>query len=143
MKRASQVATSPRPMPLSRKPDTANVNWMPLNDATNQFVHSEDGSAVHSVMVGGRMVVENRKPVGIDMAQLALRVEQARERLEGANLGNKQLYDRLASLVNAFCPGMARTPHHIDRFGGGHHDHQHGHARAPGATGARGPTHTR
>ncbi len=126
--------------------DTTNVNWMPLNDPTNQLVHSEDGSAVHSVMVGGRMVVENRKPVGIDMTQLAFRVEQARERLEGANVGNKQLYERLASLVNAYCPGMARTPYHIDRFGGGHHDHQHAHARSPGAGAARhehGPTHTR
>ena len=41
--------------------DLHNVNWMPFNNAVNQLVHTEDGAAVHSVMVGGRMVVENRR----------------------------------------------------------------------------------
>ena len=30
---------------------------IPLIDITNSLVHAEDGGAVHSVMVGGRMVV--------------------------------------------------------------------------------------
>src|SRR5262249_25288278 len=64
--------------------DLASVNWMPLNNAVNQLVHTEDGTAVHSVMVGGRMVVENRRPVGIDMHALARKVENARARLEEA-----------------------------------------------------------
>ncbi len=46
--------------------DLTHINWIPCNDPTNQLVHTEDGSAVHSVMVGGRMVVENRRPVGLD-----------------------------------------------------------------------------
>src|SRR5262249_31325433 len=29
--------------------DLANVNWMPLNNTTNQLVHTEDGSAVRHV----------------------------------------------------------------------------------------------
>jgi 5-methylthioadenosine/S-adenosylhomocysteine deaminase len=33
--------------------DLHNVNWLPFNNAVNQLVHTEDGSAVHSVMVGG------------------------------------------------------------------------------------------
>jgi guanine deaminase len=41
--------------------DLHNVNWLPFNNAVNQLVHTEDGSAVHSVMVGGRMVVEDRR----------------------------------------------------------------------------------
>ena len=47
--------------------DLTHINWIPCNDPTNQLVHTEDGSAVHSVMVGGRMVVENRRPVGVDL----------------------------------------------------------------------------
>ena len=44
--------------------DLHHVNWIPFNDPTNQIVHTEDGCAVHSVMIGGRMVVE--KPPAAD-----------------------------------------------------------------------------
>jgi guanine deaminase len=103
--------------------DLTHVNWMPVNDTTNQLVHTEDGTGVHSVMVGGKVVVENRRPVGVDLVSLARRAEAARERLAEANAGNKQLFERLEGLVNAFCPGLAKTPYHIDRFAGGHHVH--------------------
>jgi guanine deaminase len=103
--------------------DLTHINWIPCNDPTNQLVHTEDGSAVHSVMVGGRMVVENRRPLGLDLASLAKKAEAARQRLAAANAGNKALFDRLQGLVNAFCPGLAKTPYHIDRFAGGHHAH--------------------
>jgi 5-methylthioadenosine/S-adenosylhomocysteine deaminase len=103
--------------------DLAHINWIPCNDPTNQLVHTEDGSAVHSVMVGGRMVVENRRPLGLDLASLAKKAEAARERLAAANAANKALFERLQGLVNAYCPGLAKTPYHIDRFAGGHHAH--------------------
>jgi guanine deaminase len=101
------------------------VNWMPFNNAVNQIVHTEDGSAVHSVMVGGRMVVDDRRVVGVDMAALARRVEESRARLEAATLPNRQLFERVEQVVNSFCPGLAKMPYHIDRFGGGHHGHEH------------------
>jgi cytosine/adenosine deaminase-related metal-dependent hydrolase len=105
--------------------DLHTVNWMPFNNAVNQLVHTEEGSAVHSVMVGGRMVVEDRRVIGVDMAALARRVEQTRARLEGATLPNKQLFERVEQVVNSFCPGLAKMPYHVDRFGGGHHGHEH------------------
>jgi guanine deaminase len=105
--------------------DLNHVNWIPMNDPTNQLVHSEDGSAVKSVMVAGKMVVENGKPLGADLAALARKAEAARDRLAAVNAANKALFDRLRGLVNAFCPGLARTPYHIDRFAGGHHAHYH------------------
>ena len=103
--------------------DLDHVNWMPLNDATNQLVHTEDGAAVHSVMVGGRMVIENRRPAGVDLLSLARKAEAARERLAAANADNKRLFERLRGLVDAFCPGLAKIPYHIDRFAGSHHAH--------------------
>jgi guanine deaminase len=103
--------------------DVAHINWIPLNDPTNQLVHTEDGGAVHSVMVGGKMVVENRRPVGVDMAALARRAEITRERLAAANAGNRVLFERLAGLVNAFCPGLAKTPYHVDRLAAGGSSH--------------------
>ncbi|MBS0223857.1 MAG: amidohydrolase family protein [Proteobacteria bacterium] len=103
--------------------DLEHVNWIPFNDATNQLVHTEDGSAVHSVMIGGRMVVEGGKLLTVDLADLARKAEKSRERLEKANKPAKALYDRLEKIVGTFCPGLAKQPLHIDRFGGGHHDY--------------------
>ena len=118
--------------------DLQHPNWLPFNDATNQLVHTEDGAAVHSVMVGGRMAVEARRPLNVDLAKLARQVESARERLERANRGNRALYERLEGIVNRFCPGLARTPYHIDRYAGGHHDHQHAGAARRRAEGPAG-----
>src|SRR5262245_64082005 len=103
--------------------DLAHVNWIPCNDPTNQLVHTEDGSAVHSVMVGGKMRVENRRPIGVDLSALAKKAEATRERLAALNAGNKALFERLQGLVNGFCPGLAKTPYHIDHFAGAHHAH--------------------
>lgn len=103
--------------------DLHNVNWMPFNNAVNQLVHTEDGTAVRAVMVGGRLVVEDGRVAGVDMAALARRVEDARARLEGVTLPNKQLFERVEQVVNSFCPGLAKMPYHVDRFGGGHHAH--------------------
>ena len=103
--------------------DLAHINWIPMNDPVNQLVHTEDGAAVHSVMVGGRMVVENRVPVGVDMAALARRAEEARARLEAANKPMKALYDKLETVVSSYCPGLAKAPLHIHRFGASHHHH--------------------
>jgi 5-methylthioadenosine/S-adenosylhomocysteine deaminase len=109
--------------------DLGHVNWIPFNDATNQIVHTEDGAAVHSVMIGGRMVVEDRKLLTVDLARMAKNAEKARERLDRGRKPAKALYDRLEKVVNAFCPGLAKQPLHVDRFGGGHHNaHHHGHA---------------
>ena len=99
--------------------DLDHVNWMPLNDPTNQVVHTEDGTAVHAVMVAGRMVVQDRRPVGVDLERLSAKVEAARERLQAFNEPAKGLCDSLSTIVNAFCPGLAKTPYRINRYGCG------------------------
>jgi len=101
--------------------DLNHINWIPLNDPTNQLVHTEDGTAVHSVMVGGRMVVEGRRPVGVDLHALARKAEAARQRLAEANMPSKALFAQLEGLINAFCPGLAKTPYHINHYAGGNH----------------------
>lgn len=98
--------------------DLDHPNWMPLNDGTNQLVHTEDGNAVQSVMVGGTMRVENRKPVGIDLPALARRVESARERLVAATHDNRILCEALADAVDQHCSCFARMPYRINRFTG-------------------------
>jgi 5-methylthioadenosine/S-adenosylhomocysteine deaminase len=98
--------------------DLGHVNWIPMNDPTNQLVHTEDGSAVTHVMVGGRMVVQDRRLTTIDVAALAREVENARERLARVNAPAKELYEKLATIVGRFCPGLAHTPYHITRYVG-------------------------
>jgi 5-methylthioadenosine/S-adenosylhomocysteine deaminase len=101
--------------------DLMSINWIPVNNPVNQLVHTEDGSSVDSVMIGGRMVVKDRKIVGIDLTRLAAQAEAACERLAGVNAPNKALYDKLESVVGTFCPGLARQPYHIHRFGAAPH----------------------
>ena len=97
--------------------DLDHPNWLPLNDPVNQLVHCEDGTAVDSVMIGGRLVVEDRKPVGVDLGKLRERAEAARERLTAANADNHLLYQALEPVVGSYCPGLARMPYHVHRFG--------------------------
>lgn len=96
--------------------DLDHPNWMPVNDPTNQLVHTEDATAVHSVMVGGTMRVEAGRPVGIDLARLAGKVEAARERLHGATRDNRILCEALADVVDRHCSCFARKPYAINRY---------------------------
>jgi guanine deaminase len=106
--------------------DLHHINWIPMNDPVNQIVHTEDGSGVHSVMIGGRMVVENRKLLTVDLPRLAAQAAASQAR-RAAPMGEaRKLYDRLEKVVGSFCPGLARAPLHIHRFGASHH-HQHTH----------------
>jgi guanine deaminase len=103
--------------------DLHHVNWIPTNDVVNQIVHTEDGSGVHSVMVGGRMIVENRKLLTVDLPKLAAQAAASQARRAELTAGAKKLYERLEKVVGAFCPGLAKAPLHIHRFGASHHHH--------------------
>ena len=103
--------------------DLHHINWIPTNDPVNALVHTEDGTAVHSVMIGGRMVVQDRKLLTVDLARLAAKVEESRLRREKITAPAKKLYDRLEKVVGTFCPGLAKAPLHIHRFGASHHHH--------------------
>ena len=67
---------------------------------------------------GGEPPTHRRRPLGAGQ-----KAEAARERLAALNAGNKALFERLQGLVNGFCPGLAKTPYHIDHFAGAHHAH--------------------
>jgi len=99
--------------------DLGHINWMPLNDPTNQLVHIEDGSGVTHVMIGGRMIVQDRRLMTVDVAALARETEGARERLARVNVPGKELAEKLAMVVGRFCPGLAHTPYHVARYIGG------------------------
>jgi 5-methylthioadenosine/S-adenosylhomocysteine deaminase len=97
--------------------DLDHPNWLPLNDPVNQLVHCEDGTAVESVMIGGRIVVANRRVVTVDVSRLRDRVAEARERLALANVKNHELYQALEPVIGSHCPGLAAAPYHVHRYG--------------------------
>src|SRR5712692_4253375 len=97
--------------------DLDHPNWLPFNDPVNQLVHCEDGTAVDSVMIGGRMVVENRRVLTVDLAKLGDRAAAARDRLAAVNADNRRLYQALEPVVGSYCPGLARAPYHVHRYG--------------------------
>jgi 5-methylthioadenosine/S-adenosylhomocysteine deaminase len=97
--------------------DLDHPNWLPLNDPVNQLVHCEDGTAVDGVMIGGRMVVENRRVLTVDLARLRDRAMAARDRLTAANADNRRLHEALEPVVGSYCPGLARAPYHVHRYG--------------------------
>jgi 5-methylthioadenosine/S-adenosylhomocysteine deaminase len=97
--------------------DLDHPNWLPFNDPVNQLVHTEDGTAVASVMIGGRLVVDNRRLVTVDLTRLRDRVTAARERLAAVNADNRRLYEALVPVVGSYCPGLAATPYHVHRYG--------------------------
>jgi len=96
--------------------DLGHPNWIPTNDPTNQLVHTEDGSAVRDVMIGGRMIVKDRRVTTVDLAALQREAEAARSRLTQVNAPTRALSERLAPVVGRYCPGLAHMPYHIDRY---------------------------
>ena len=97
--------------------DLDHPNWLPLNDPVNQLVHTEDGTAVASVMIGGRLVVDNRRLLTVDLDRLRAGVAAARERLVAVNADSQRLYKTLEPIVGSYCPGLARVPYHVHRYG--------------------------
>lgn len=97
--------------------DATHVNYIPLNDVTNQVVHCEDASGVDTVMIGGRLVVDGGRLRTVDVSSLAVRVQAAVDRLASANAPARRLAQELEPLVGAFCRTLAGRPHHVQRYG--------------------------
>jgi cytosine/adenosine deaminase-related metal-dependent hydrolase len=94
--------------------DLNHVNYLPLNDPTHQLVHTEDGSAVDSVMIDGRMVLSHGQfQTGIDLASLRSRLETTRETLAERTRDARQLAEAIEPHVGRFCIGLARQPYPV------------------------------
>ena len=95
--------------------DLGNVNFVPLNDAANQVVNCEDSSAVHSVMIGGRMVLSGRRFTSFDYDGLRRDVALAVERLRARNAAPREHMEAMAAFVSRHCVGLTSQPYHVHR----------------------------
>jgi cytosine/adenosine deaminase-related metal-dependent hydrolase len=76
--------------------DLSQPRWTPCNDPAQQLVFAENGDSVHTVLVAGRMVVQNRKVTGIDVDGL---LREARGMLAGIRARNRVLQDAVKTLL--------------------------------------------
>jgi guanine deaminase len=95
--------------------DLDHVNLVPLNNAVNQLVNTEDGAAVRDVMIGGRFVLRDGALPGLDWPRIASRARDAAARLAEANAATRLAAERLAPVVGHFCVGLGRCAHDLPR----------------------------
>jgi len=95
--------------------DLDSVTLVPLNDAVQQLVNTEDGSAVRDVMIGGEYVLRDRELTGIDWPRIVTRARAAAERLKQANAATRATAEQLAPIVSQFCVGLGRCAHDLPR----------------------------
>ncbi len=61
--------------------DTKRPEWRAIFNPVNNLVYNADGRSVHTVLVDGRVVVENHKPLFVDEWELVQKVQQLGEDL--------------------------------------------------------------
>ena len=91
---------------------------IPLHQPLTQLVLAEDGTSVDSVMIGGRFVVRGGRLLTVDLPKLAREAADARAELDEAGREKRALFDAVAPVVADFCPALARTPWHVNRYCG-------------------------
>jgi cytosine/adenosine deaminase-related metal-dependent hydrolase len=73
--------------------------WTPLNDPVQQMVFAETGSSVHTVIVDGKVVVENRRITAFDATAI---LAEARPMLRAIRERNSDLYKFARSMSEIF-----------------------------------------
>ncbi|MGE0801428.1 MAG: amidohydrolase family protein [Lautropia sp.] len=96
--------------------DRHNLNYVPLNDVTNQIVNAEDSTAVDSVMIGGRMVLDRGRITTVDCRTLTERAERAVERMRSVNAQALDTAQQLQDVFGDICIALGSRPYNVDRF---------------------------
>jgi 5-methylthioadenosine/S-adenosylhomocysteine deaminase len=91
---------------------------IPLNAPVTQLVLGEDGTSVADVMVGGRFVVRQRRLLTVDLPALAARAADLRAEIDARCTDSLHRFDVVAPILRDFCPALARTDWHINRWCG-------------------------
>ena len=96
--------------------DLGNINYVPFNIPTVQVVNAEDGTAVDSVMIGGRMVLDQGRITTIDEKKLFADAERAVQRLLGPEADEiHSMVLRMEDVVGPFCLDILRRDYHVHR----------------------------
>src|SRR4029450_9078145 len=93
--------------------DLAHINYVPLGDLARQILFAENGAAVDSVMIAGRMVLERGRITTLDEAKLRRDAQAAADRLFTQNASIREASHPLAPLVGAVCQGPGGERHNV------------------------------
>jgi guanine deaminase len=93
--------------------DLTHINYVPLGNLAEQMAFGENGAAVDSVMIDGRMVLDRGKITTLDEEKLRREATAAAERLFRTNAANRELARRLQPVVGQFCRSLACEPYHV------------------------------
>lgn len=96
--------------------DLGNINYVPFNIPTVQVVNAEDGTAVESVMIGGKLVLDHGRITTIDEKKLFADAQRAADRLLGPAADETHaMVLRMAEIVGPFCLDILRQDYHVRR----------------------------
>jgi len=95
---------------------TDSVFLRPLADPVKALVYAETGASVDTVLVDGRVVVEQGRVTTVDEARIYARAQEAADRQRERAAEAWALAGRLAPYVAAACRGAVATPLPINRF---------------------------
>ncbi len=79
--------------------DLSSVSWTPLNDVITQLVFAASGATVDTVIVGGRVLVENRRITSFDVAPVVAAVRELVPQLRARNRVLQEWTTQLEELV--------------------------------------------
>src|SRR5579859_1283631 len=79
--------------------DLGHINYVPCHDLVTQIVFTENGAAVDSVMIGGRLVLDHGRLTTIDEKKLRRDATAAAERLYAANTASRAFAKQLQPFV--------------------------------------------
>jgi len=96
--------------------DLGNINYVPCHDIVSQIVFTENGAAVDSVMIGGRMMLDHGRLTMIDEKKLRRDACAAAERLFAANTPMRSFARELQAFVGNYCHRLACEPYHVHRL---------------------------
>jgi 5-methylthioadenosine/S-adenosylhomocysteine deaminase len=98
--------------------DLTSINYVPLNEPLLHVVFCEDATGIDRVMIGGKMVVQDGRVLGVDMAKLAAGATAASAHLAEVNANARALVQALEPVVLDYCVGLARAPYPVHRWCG-------------------------
>jgi 5-methylthioadenosine/S-adenosylhomocysteine deaminase len=98
--------------------DLTSINYVPLNEPLLHVVFCEDGTGIDRVMIGGKIVVQGGRVLGVDMGKLASEAADAVARLAEVNAGARDFVQALEPIVLGYCVGLARQPYPVHRWCG-------------------------
>jgi 5-methylthioadenosine/S-adenosylhomocysteine deaminase len=96
--------------------DLKHINYIPLGNLSHQVVFAENGAAIDSVMIDGKLVMDHGRMTTVDETKLHRDANAAAERLCEANATLRRRSHRLQPAVAAFCRSFSCRTYHVHRL---------------------------